>query len=112
MEVADGIATVILDSPEVKNALAPDMARQVVEICDAIDHDMSIGAAIITGANGTFCSGADTRILLSSTDAARNRSPLEIGGYDAFVRFGNLSVPTIAAVQGAAVGAGLNLALS
>jgi enoyl-CoA hydratase len=87
------------------------MAQALFDHCDAIDNDQTIGAAILQGAGGTFCSGADKRVLLAA-DQAAGPSPTVRSLYESFLRVGSLAVPTIAAVCGAAVGAGVNLALS
>jgi enoyl-CoA hydratase len=112
--VKEGVAILEVDAPEVRNALSVDMARQMVARCDEIDADASIGAAVLYGARGSFCSGAERGFL-----AAVSRAPLtednyaQLGEiYRAFTRFGELAVPTVAAVRGAAVGAGLNLMLA
>jgi enoyl-CoA hydratase len=112
--VKEGVAIIEVDAPEVRNALSVDMARQMVARCDEIDANASIGAAVLYGAGGSFCSGAERGLL-----AAVGRAPLtednyaQLGEiYRAFTRFGELAVPTVAAVRGAAVGAGLNLMLA
>ena len=114
LAVKDGVAILEVDAPEVRNALSVDMARQMVARCDEIDADASIGAAVLYGAGGSFCAGAERGFL-----AAVGRAPLaednyaQLGEiYRAFTRFGELAVPTVAAVRGAAVGAGLNLMLA
>lgn len=114
LTVRDGVAILEVDAPEVRNALSVDMARQMVARCDEIDADAAIGAAVLYGAGGTFCSGAERGFL-----AAVGRAPLTEENYAqlseiyrAFTRFGELAVPTVAAVCGAAVGAGLNLMLA
>lgn len=109
----DAVAVITIDSPEVKNALTPEMGSALIEICDEIDRDPTIGAAVVRGANDTFCSGADRRRWRPDLDQSEETSYRELGlVYSAFMRIGELLVPTIAAVRGAAVGAGLNLMLS
>ncbi|MHB1717314.1 MAG: enoyl-CoA hydratase/isomerase family protein [Acidimicrobiales bacterium] len=113
MTVEDHVATVTISSPEVKNGLTAEMGNQLAEACDAIDADRSVGAAVVRGAGGTFCSGADTRAWSVNIDPAGEEAYSRTEAvYGAFVRVGQLKVPTIAAVRGAAVGAGLNLALA
>ncbi len=113
-EVDGGVATVTLDSPGRRNALTPQMAQLLVDTCDTIDADSSVGAAVIRGAGGTFCSGADRGSLdTMGLDPAHPDQFARTGSvYNAFVRVGNLGVPTIAAAQGAAVGAGVNLLMA
>src|SRR3954447_1435402 len=113
LEKADGVATLTVDSPEVRNGLTPDMGRELVAACEEIDADPAVGAAVVTGAGGTFCSGADRRRWRPGADQAEDATYRDTGAvYQAFVRVGKLAVPTIAAVRGAAVGAGMNLMLA
>jgi enoyl-CoA hydratase len=114
LEVADGIATITIDSPRTRNALNPASSRQLVEVCDQVAADRAVGAVIVRGGGGTFCSGAEREVLArAGEDPADPERFTELGAvYDAFVRVGSLPVPTIAAVRGAAVGAGVNLLLA
>jgi len=113
LDKQDGVAVLTVDSPDVKNGLTPEMGLQLSALCDDIDGDSTIGAAVVRGAGSTFCSGADRRRWTAGSDQAEDTTYKELGAvYTAFMRVGTLRVPTIAAVRGAAVGAGLNLALS
>lgn len=113
LERKDGVALLTVDSVEVKNGLTPEMGRQLADFCDEIDADDSIGAAVVRGAGGTFCSGADRRRWQPGADQAEESTYKEAGQvYGAFMRVGTLKVPTIAAVRGAVVGAGINLMLA
>ena len=111
--VADGVATITLDAPDRRNALSVEMSRELVDAARAADSDPTIGAVVVTGGRH-FCAGA-VRAVLSDT----GRDPVEDTAYRnletvyrAFTTIGDVGVPTIAAVRGAAVGAGLNLALA
>jgi enoyl-CoA hydratase len=108
-----GVAVLTLDSPDVRNGITPAMADAITDSCAAVESDDSIGALVVTGANDTFCSGADTRQWNVQADPA---SPEAYGNssriYRSFLAVGAVGVPTIAAGEGAAVGAGLNLLLS
>lgn len=114
LTVADGVAELVLDDQDRRNAIGVDLARAMVERCDEIDADPGIGAVIVRAEGRSFCSGADRRLL-----AAIAEDPLDEQNYSdlatiyaAFLRIATLLPPTIALVQGPAVGAGLNLALS
>ena len=109
----NGVAHIILNGPDSRNSLDLESAAALVEACEHIDADDAIGAAVISGAGGSFCSGASRSVLklLTSSSSADAYEILDVL-YAAFSRFGSLSVPTIAAISGAAVGAGLNLALA
>jgi enoyl-CoA hydratase len=109
-EFAGGVAVITISSPEVRNGLTAAMGQQLVEACDAIDANSALGAAVVRGDNGTFCSGADTRTWGTMVDPASEEAFAQTSSvYGAFLRVGQLKVPTIAAVRGAAVGAGMNL---
>lgn len=113
LERRDGVAVLTIDSVEVKNSLTPEMGKQLAALCEEVDADESIGAAVVQGAGGTFCSGADRRRWQPGSDQAEDATYKESGAvYGAFMRVGSLKVPTIAAVRGAAVGAGINLMLA
>ncbi|MCU1537534.1 MAG: Enoyl-CoA hydratase/isomerase [Humibacillus sp.] len=112
-EVADGVATVTLDAPERRNALSVDMARELADAARTAEADAAVGAVVVTG-GAHFCAGA-VRSVLADTgrdpvqdEAYRNLETV----YAAFTTVGSIGLPTIAAVRGAAVGAGLNLALA
>lgn len=108
------VAILTLDRPEKRNSFIPCMSQRLVDLCDRIDADPDIGAAVIRGAGATFCAGADRAVLNeASEDPVREDMFAMLGGtYRSFMRVGSLRVPVIAAVRGSAVGAGLNLALA
>jgi enoyl-CoA hydratase len=113
LEKRGGIAVLTVDNVEVKNGLTPEMGMQLSELCEDVDSDPALGAAVVLGKDGTFCSGADRRRWTAGADQAEDKTYKELGAvYSAFRRVGTLQVPTIAAVRGAAVGAGINLALA
>src|SRR5207248_813590 len=114
LEVTDGVAFITLNAPATRNALNNELAGQFVAACDEADRDDSVGAAVIKGAGGTFCSGAERGHLdeVGRDPAEENRYAALGGIYRAFTRVGQLEMPTIAAVRGAAVGAGINLMLA
>jgi enoyl-CoA hydratase len=105
-EAAPGVAVVTVNDPERRNAITPPMITEVIAAFDRLEADAAIGAVVITGAPPAFCAGAD----LSALGASPSQSGLR-GIYEAFLRVGRSPLPTIAAVNGAAVGAGMNLAL-
>lgn len=109
-----GVAVITLDAPERRNALTVAMAAELVKACDAIDRDESVGAVVVAGAGAYFCAGGDRATLARvGEDPATPEAFNGLGAiYRAFARVGELEPPTIAAVRGGAVGAGLNLALA
>ncbi|MFS3128608.1 enoyl-CoA hydratase-related protein [Nocardioides sp. Bht2] len=111
---ADGVATLRLVNPEFKNAITQQMAADMVAFCAQVAADPTIGAVVLEADGGYFCSGADTRDLAAiAADPASPDSVARLSAvYQAFVSIGTLPVPTIAMVEGGAVGAGLNLVLA
>jgi len=114
LEIQDGVATITLDSPKRRNAMSIAMAHEVVSHCDQIDQDPSVGAVVVTGGGGHFCSGAERGSLAAaSRDPADPAMYRDLGlTYQSFMRVGTLAVPTVAAVCGATVGAGVNLMMA
>jgi enoyl-CoA hydratase len=113
VEVDEGVATITLAAPERRNAITASLARELIAACEAADADESVGAVVVTGEGG-FCAGA-SRELLSAATADPVGEPARgdlLAVYESFARVGRLAAPSIAAVTGAAVGAGVNLALS
>ena len=110
----DGIAVLTLNAPERRNALTVAMAEALTAACEAIDADEAIGAVVVRGEGGYFCAGGDRATLAEAgSDPAedeRYRGMTTI--YRSFARVGELAPPTVAAIRGGALGAGLNLALA
>ena len=105
-EIVDGVGIVTLDAPKRRNAFDLDMCAEVVATVDALEADAGVGALVVTGAGSAFCAGAD----LSHLGGSHREGLLAI--YEGFLRFARSPLPTIAAVNGPAVGAGMNLALA
>jgi len=104
-EVVDGVAIVTLNDPERRNALNLEMVDEIVETFDRLEADTSVGAVVVTGTPPGFCAGADLGHLGGSQKSGLRSV------YEGFLRVGRSPLPTLAAVNGAAVGAGMNLAL-
>lgn len=107
--VADGVATVTLNDPTRRNALTMPMVVEIEDLFDQLEADPAVGAVVVTGEAPAFCAGADLSHLSSSADGGAESGLRSI--YEGFLRIGRSPLPTIAAVNGAAVGAGMNLAL-
>lgn len=113
LERRDGVAVITVDNPDLRNALNVQLATDLIAVCDEIDADRAIGAAVVQGAEGTFCSGADRNLLDTDAPQAGDATYQAMGlVYRSFHRVGQLAVPTISAVRGAAVGAGVNLMMA
>jgi len=114
LERRDGVAVLTLNAPKRRNSLTESMAGELLDTCAEIDEDLAIGAVVLRGAEGYFCSGGDRATLASVGEAPAKDEAFRVLGkiYDSFRRVGALLPPTIAAIEGGAVGAGLNLAMA
>ena len=109
----DGLLTITLNRPERRNALSPDLTANLLKAAKHADENPAVRAVLLKGAGGTFCVGGDvkamaTREAISVEDHAKDlRARME-----ATRILHNLKKPTIAAIAGAAAGAGFSIALS
>jgi enoyl-CoA hydratase len=108
-----GVALVTLDNPDLRNAMSDEMTSSWVAAMDELAADRSVRVVVVTGAGSAFCSGGNTSWIASEPDATvdelRHRM---LPFYRAWLSVRQLEVPTLAAVNGAAIGAGLCLALA
>lgn len=113
-DVIDSVALITLDAPGRRNALTPSMARDLIAACNRADGDERVGAVVLTGAGDYFCAGGERATLAAAGERPADPEMFEAMGdiYRAFKRVGELEPPTIAAIRGGAVGAGMNLALA
>jgi enoyl-CoA hydratase len=109
-DVHAGVATITLGDPARRNALTLPMVGEMVAVLEQIESDPAVGAIVVTGEAPAFCAGADLSHLSSSSEGGAEEGLRNI--YEGFLRLGRSPLPTLAAVNGAAVGAGMNLALT
>jgi enoyl-CoA hydratase len=105
LERSEGVATLTLNNPAERNTMTAELVNDIKQAMDEIEADKTVGAIIVTGAAPAFCAGAN----LGNLAEADGESLTKI--YEGFLRIARTPLPTIAAVNGAAVGAGMNLAL-
>ncbi|SEF31132.1 enoyl-CoA hydratase [Amycolatopsis pretoriensis] len=105
-EHADGIALLTVDAPGSRNALTLELSAQLAAAVDAAERDETVHAVVVTGTPPAFCAGADLSALGRADEAGLRAI------YEGFLAVARCGLPTIAAINGAAVGAGLNLALA
>lgn len=111
-EPQNGTAVLTMDVPgESMNTLKAEFGAQINGILDQIESDKSIeGVVLISGKTDSFVAGADITMLDACTSAAQAQE-LSASGHEVFKRIENFHVPIVAAVHGAALGGGLELAL-
>jgi enoyl-CoA hydratase len=100
------VALITVNDPDRRNAVTDEISRQLRAAVERAEADQDVHAVVVTGAGKAFCAGAD----LSALGSAAEEGLLRI--YDGFMAVAKCTLPTIAAVNGPAVGAGLNLALA
>jgi enoyl-CoA hydratase/carnithine racemase len=105
-DVTDEIATITINRPERANTISPGLTVDITAAMDAIAVDEGVRAVILTGAGRHFCGGADLRAT------GRGGSRSVIPGRNLFSQFEALRQPVIAAINGAAMGGGCELALA
>ena len=106
VQVENHVALVTVNDPERRNAVTAEISAALRAAVDAAEANSDVHALIVTGAGKAFCAGADLTALGEATEDGLRTI------YDGFLAVANCTLPTIAAVNGAAVGAGLNLALA
>jgi enoyl-CoA hydratase len=106
IDVADHVALITVNDPDRRNAVTGDMSTQLRAAVERAQADSDVHALVVTGAGKAFCAGADLSALGSAAEEGLRRL------YDGFMAVAECTLPTIAAVNGPAVGAGLNLALA
>ena len=106
VQVDDHVAVITINDPDRRNAVTAEISAGLRAAVDAAEANTDVHALIVTGAGKAFCAGADLTALGDATEDGLRTI------YDGFLAVANCALPTIAAVNGAAVGAGLNLALA
>ncbi|MES2289083.1 MAG: enoyl-CoA hydratase-related protein [Pseudomonadota bacterium] len=109
------VVTLTMDDPATRNALSPALTDQLVAACAAINADLSVGCVILTGAGDVFCAGGNIKDMYARANhfagnAAEIRRTYQNGVQTIAKALYDLEVPTIAAVNGAAMGAGMDFA--
>jgi len=103
-EVRDNVALLTLNNPDKRNMLTVEVCEQIVSYVAKAESNPEVKALIVTGVGRAFCAGGQL------SDLTPNQTVLE-SIYSGFLSLANCSVPTIAAINGPAVGAGFNMAV-
>jgi enoyl-CoA hydratase len=101
---ADGIRTITIDRPEVRNAMSWAMRERIAELFATASDDDAIDVVVITGTQGSFSAGVDLKELRSETSPPKRMNPT--------IAVRDCVKPTIAAVNGVCVTGGLEVALA
>jgi enoyl-CoA hydratase/carnithine racemase len=113
LEKKEHIAILTLNQPKIINAMTPQMAVEFTEATRMVQKDHDIRVLVVTGQGKSFCSGGD----LQDTFEMFNKPPAQaqpvvIDFYKSFLSLSRLEIPTIAAIKGHTIGAGLCLAMA
>jgi len=113
LDVAGGIATLTLNRPEARNAMTAAMGRRVEEAVATLNARDDVRVVVVTGAGRAFSSGGDLDSLAREAGLSKEGDGLDGGAafYRLFLSVGRLAAPSIAAINGHAIGAGLCFAL-
>jgi 2-(1,2-epoxy-1,2-dihydrophenyl)acetyl-CoA isomerase len=111
--VEDGIATVLLDRPEVRNAITTELLEQLSDGLAGLPQ-AGARAAVLAGAGGSFCAGADLQVVREALagDAAAVLGALLDALHRLVRQLRGLPLPVVAALEGPAAGAGIGLAMA
>jgi enoyl-CoA hydratase/carnithine racemase len=109
----DATLILTLSNPGAKNALHPDMYAAAIETLSTAERDASIRAVVLTGADNFFCAGGNLNRLLENRAKDKSVQAESIDNLNGWIQaLRDCPKPVIAAVEGAAAGAGFSLALA
>ncbi len=110
-DVTDGVAVITINRPEALNALNAQVLYELGVAFELAQADLGVQALVITGSGRAFVAGADIAGLQGSTDSFSGRESA-LAGQDVMNTLAALPIPTVAAINGFALGGGLELALA
>lgn len=123
-EISDGIAVLTMNRPQRRNALSAEMLGALADALRTCETDKDVACVVLTGAGGAFCAGGDVKGMAEGKDSVSPNISGEALDLDSRIhrqrisqretsgRLHKMPKPTIAALPGAAAGAGFGLALA
>ena len=113
-EIDEGVAVITLNRPEAMNALAPVMRQELAHALKTVREKAGeeVRALILTGAGGAFCAGGDVKSMGSRLKSAALAREALRDDHQKMIDLLNIEVPVISLIDGAAAGAGANIALA
>ena len=108
-DVKDHIATVTLNRPENRNSMTPDVLEGLGQSMERVAGDADVRCVVLTGRGKSFCAGADFKSRTVDEDVPPHERSFAM--YSHFLKVTGVEVPTIAALNGHAIGGGLGLAV-
>src|SRR6516164_5162348 len=113
-KVEQGVALLVMNRPEKLNALNNDLATALNQAFERIGKDDSVKVVVLAGAGRAFCAGGDLAVIGKGREArdTKQLEPILRAGMGAVLRMRTIAQPVVAAVNGAAAGAGMNIALA
>lgn len=114
----DGVLTLTFNRPEARNALTPAMLDIMASELAAAELDPAVGCVVLTGAGGAFCAGGDVKAQAAGNASGNAPDPIlrmerqRQSQRATSLRLYQMSKPTLAALPGAAAGAGFSLAMA
>jgi enoyl-CoA hydratase/carnithine racemase len=112
-EVRDRVGLLTINRPDARNALTPSLQYDLLTAFDQLDRDPEVGAILLTGAGGAFCSGGDVKAMMEIQTADLPTQVADLARRQMIVAHIRESKKVVVArIQGAATGAGLAIALA
>lgn len=114
LAVADGVATITLNRPEVLHAFNPAMGADLLEALLTVDGDAAVRAVLLTGSGRAFMAGGDLAHLHGATGDERPRAANALVGafHEIVLAMARLPKPIVAGINGVAAGAGVSMAMA
>jgi len=112
--VQGGVALLVMNRPDKLNALNSELATSLNQALERIGKDDSVRVVVLAGAGRAFCAGGDLGMIGKGREArdSKQLEPILRAGMGAVLRMRTIQQPVVAAVHGAAAGAGMNIALA